>query len=113
MRSCSFVYGQSPYEDSGFQRVQRKQHLNFKGWNSHVPKEFPGCFESTNLSRDNLSRSLASRRGQDKQGFHRRATNPYVLQGIVLSAHVATFCHMLSHVAICFHILPTFSRESI
>ena len=30
----------------------------FKGWNSHVHGEFPGKFESSNLSRDNLSREI-------------------------------------------------------
>ena len=29
--------------------------ISCKGWNSHVPKEFPGCFESTDFCRDNLS----------------------------------------------------------
>ena len=43
--------------------------------------------------------------GRDKQGFHRRATLPYILQYLALSAHacphVATCCHILPH-------LPTF-----
>ena len=40
--------------------------LIFKGWNSHVHREFPGSSESTNLStsRDNLSREL----GRTKSG---------------------------------------------
>ena len=29
-----------------------------KGWNSHVHRELPGNVESTNLSRDNLSREI-------------------------------------------------------
>ena len=29
-----------------------KRNLNFKGWNSHVHREFPGDYESTNLSRE-------------------------------------------------------------
>ena len=33
--------------------------IKFKGWNSHVHMEFPGNLESTNLSRDNLSREKA------------------------------------------------------
>ena len=45
---------QSPYEDSGSQRVGLKQNLNVEGWNSHVHREFPGIVESTNLSRDSL-----------------------------------------------------------
>ena len=47
-------YGQSPYGDSGFQRVWLKQNLKFRAWNSHVHREFVGNVESTNLSRDNL-----------------------------------------------------------
>ena len=31
---------------------------NFKGWNYHVHREFPGYSESTNLSRYNLSREI-------------------------------------------------------
>ena len=52
------VYGQSPYYDSGFQRVWLKQNLNFKGWSSHVHRGFPGSFESSYLSKDNLSREI-------------------------------------------------------
>ena len=41
-----------------------KHNLTFKGWNSHVHREFPGNYESTDLSRDNLSRKMwASCRG--------------------------------------------------
>ena len=36
----------------------RKHNLKFKGWNSHVHGEFPGNYESTNLSRDALSREM-------------------------------------------------------
>ena len=59
-RPCFMLasYGQSPYWYSGFQRVWLKQNLQFKGWNCHVRKEFPGKFESINLSRDNLSREI-------------------------------------------------------
>ena len=32
--------------------------LSFKGWNSHVPRGFPGNYESTNLSMHNLSREI-------------------------------------------------------
>ena len=35
-----------------------KQNLNIKGWNSHVHRESPRHFESTNLSRRNLSREI-------------------------------------------------------
>ena len=30
------VYGQSPYQDSGFRRVWLQHNLNYKGWSSHV-----------------------------------------------------------------------------
>ena len=52
--------GQSPYGDSGFQRVWLKQNLNIKGWNSQVRREFPGGFASTNLSRDNLTIAITT-----------------------------------------------------
>ena len=29
-----------------------------RGWNSHVQRELPGMFESSNLSRDDLSREI-------------------------------------------------------
>ena len=51
-------YGQSLYQDSGFQRVLLQQNLNFKGWISHVLREFPGKLASRNLSRDTLSREI-------------------------------------------------------
>ena len=35
-----------------------KQHIDVKGWDSHAHGEFPGSFESTNLSRDNRSREI-------------------------------------------------------
>ena len=34
--------------------------LNFKGWNSKAHRDFPGKFESINLSRDNLSREIGN-----------------------------------------------------
>ena len=36
-------YGQSPYQDSGFQGVWLKQNLNFKGWNSQAIGNFQEC----------------------------------------------------------------------
>ena len=51
-------YGQSPYYDSGFQRVRLKQDLNLKGWNSQAHREVPEKFESSYPSRDNLSRVI-------------------------------------------------------
>ena len=56
--SASPCYGKSPYWDSGFQRVWFEHNLNSKGWNSHVHREFPGKFESSSLSRDNVSREI-------------------------------------------------------
>ena len=50
--------GQSPYLDSGFQRFSLKHDLNIKGWNSQAHGEFLGQFESSNLSRDNVSRGI-------------------------------------------------------
>ena len=35
-----------------------EQNLNIKGWNSHVHRGFPGKFETSNLSRDNVSREI-------------------------------------------------------
>ena len=59
-------YGQSPHQDSGFQRVWHNQHLNVKGCNSLVHGELPGSFESSNLSRDTLRREIG--RSQDSLG---------------------------------------------
>ena len=47
-----YGYGQSLYEDSGFHRAWLKQNLKIEGWNSHVHRDFPGNFKSTNLSRE-------------------------------------------------------------
>ena len=41
-----------------FQRVWLKHNLNFKEWTSHIQRDFPGNYESTNLSRDSLSREI-------------------------------------------------------
>ena len=57
-QSGQSAYGQSPYYDSGLRRVWLKRSLNFKGLNSHARREVPGIVESTNLSRDNLSREI-------------------------------------------------------
>ena len=48
-----------PEGNPGFQRVLLKQNLDFKGWNSQAHGEFPGEFDSSNLSRDNISREIA------------------------------------------------------
>ena len=34
------------------------RYLNLDGWNSHVHRGFPGKFESSNVSRDNISREI-------------------------------------------------------
>ena len=40
---------------SGFQRILLKHNLNRKGWESQAHRELPRRFESSNLSRGNLS----------------------------------------------------------
>ena len=55
------MYGQSPYQDSGFQSVWLKHNLDFKGWDSQAHREFPRKFDSTNRGRDNLSRDIGRR----------------------------------------------------
>ena len=52
------VYGQSLYWHYGFQRVWLKHNINYKGWNFHVHREIPGKFESSNVSRRNVSRRI-------------------------------------------------------
>ena len=42
----------------GFRGFDSSLILMLEGWNSHVHGEFPGNFESSNLSRDNLSREI-------------------------------------------------------
>ena len=42
----------------GFRGLDASANLNVKGWTSHAHREFPAKFESTNLSRDNLSREI-------------------------------------------------------
>ena len=56
-------YGQSPYEHCGFQRVWLEHNVIFKGWNSHVHRVLPGKFESSNVSRDNVSRETGRTAG--------------------------------------------------
>ena len=41
-----------------FRGVDSSIILNLKGWNSHVHGGFTGKFESSNVSRDNLSREI-------------------------------------------------------
>ena len=45
--------------------------------------------------------SLASRRGQDKQDFHRRATNPIRVAIIICVLKCAQFAANTTHVAMC------------
>ena len=59
--------GQSPYYDSGFQKVWLEQNLDFKEWNSHVHRGFPGKFESSNPNRDNVSREMGRIQGVAEQ----------------------------------------------
>ena len=58
LRPSSRTHGRSQYEDYGLRRVSLKQNLNLKRWNSQAHREFPGKFESSNLSRDNPSREI-------------------------------------------------------
>ena len=56
---CHFMsYCQSPYQDSGLQRVPLRQNLNLRGWNSRDHMGFPRNCEPTSPSRDNLSREI-------------------------------------------------------
>ena len=71
-------HGQSPYYDSGFQRVSLEHDIDSKGWNSYVHRGFPRKSESSNLSRcrDNLSREtghmLSRARGRASWKARRR-----------------------------------------
>ena len=49
---------QSPYQHCGFHRVRLEHNLNSKGWNSQAHRGFPGKFESSNVSRDNVSTEI-------------------------------------------------------
>ena len=42
--------------------------MNSKGWNSQAHREFPGKFESSNLSRDDLSREIGRRTSAEISG---------------------------------------------
>ena len=60
--SVEFYRGSSVKFDSrthcGLRRVGLKHNLDLKGWNSQVHREVPGKFESSNVSRDNVSRGI-------------------------------------------------------
>ena len=70
----TWVYGQSPYQDSAFQRVWLKHNLDPKGWKSHVHRGFTWNIESAsrrlsdvvNLNHESTipERFLAQPRGQ-------------------------------------------------
>ena len=47
-----------------------KHNLNLKGWNSQAYRGFPGKFDSSNVSRDNVSREIGR-----KHGFSRIPSN--------------------------------------
>ena len=49
-------YGQSPHYDSGFQTVCLKKNLDVEGWTFQAHGEFPGNFESRNLSLEETGR---------------------------------------------------------
>ena len=52
------AYAQSPYQHCGFQRAWLNHNLNLKGWDSHVHRGFPGKFDSSNVSGDNICRGI-------------------------------------------------------
>ena len=64
------------WTSEGLTRAEHKIELR---WNSHVQREFPRSFESTNLSRDNLSREIgrtrtSGRLDSGKQTFSGRSS---------------------------------------
>ena len=61
------------------QRVWLKQNLNIEGWNSQVRREFPRSFESSNLSRDNLSGEIG-RTSRSKSRFGARSSTIWNLE---------------------------------
>ena len=62
---CSSVTTGTPSaRASGGEPNYTQSPFNLKGWNSHVHRELPIHFESTNLSRDNLSREIWAQRVQ-------------------------------------------------
>ena len=67
--------GQSLYQDSGFQRVSLKQNINYKGWLFQAHGEFAGKFESSNLSRDNITREI----GRKHPSFETTAKRSHTL----------------------------------
>ena len=52
-----------------------QQNLFFQEWNSHVHRKFPGSFESTNLSRDTLSREIGRSRWAGELAIPNPPTN--------------------------------------
>ena len=78
----------------------------------------PGAFQTpcsavAGRTSGRLTDSPASRRGRDRWGFHRRATNPLHFVHSLFS--VCTCCHILQYVATrckMWHILHIFSHES-
>ena len=53
--SAKCVPANLPTHVMDFTGFDSKHNLNCKGWNSQAHRGFPGCFESSNLSRDNGS----------------------------------------------------------
>ena len=58
LNAMRFIYAQSPYQHSGFQRVWLKHVLTYKGWNAHVHRGFRVKFDSSNVSRRHVSRRI-------------------------------------------------------
>ena len=59
-----------------------RQNLNITGWSSHIHREFPRYFESTNLSRDNLSREIARSAKSLGSGASRSGARELFLVGV-------------------------------
>ena len=87
----SYDYGQSPYWHYGFRRVWLKHNVNFKGWNSQDCRGFPGKFESSNLSRDNLSREIGRSPCKDDCGSLFQRWSLYSTKTVVLSIKLSGY----------------------
>ena len=63
-------------------------HISFQGWISHVHGEFAGKFESSNLSRDNLSREVGRTTYRSGDGTPEALTNRPARPGAVSGGRV-------------------------
>ena len=93
-------------------------NLDFKGWNSQAHREFPGKFESSNVSRDNVSREIG-RTGRttlrviseaqevraQQTGAESKVKPPKGLSPIFTSLFVSVCCYWFESV---FTVFPRF-----